>query len=342
MIPVHLWLPEAHVEAPTSGSVILAGVLLKLGTYGFIRFLIPLFRPAVYFFTPLVFCIAVSSILYTSFTAIRQTDFKRIIAYTSIAHLNFVVIGIFSCTILSVEGAILQSLSHGFVASSLFLVIGVIYDRYKTRIVSNYGGLASVMPVYASTFLFLTLANMGFPGTSSFVAEFLILLGSYSINTTITVIGSVGIILSGVYSLWLFNRMSYGNIKTQYIGAFIDLNFREIIIFIPLLFAIFSLGICPNIALKSFKTCVLKLFTFEYVEELEKLKNSWLTLNMKILKYQRPNEVFYVLIKENLTLEYFKSDFLFRECVRNPKFGEDCYFIRSKAQHVSVDAMRYF
>jgi NADH-quinone oxidoreductase subunit M len=192
MLPVHLWLPEAHVEAPTAGSVILAGVLLKLGTYGFLRFSLPLFPQASFFFTPLVYTIAVIGIVYTSLTAIRQTDFKRIIAYTSIAHMNLVILGIFSFNVVGLEGAILQSLSHGFIASGLFLIIGVVYDRYRTRIVQYYGGLTIVMPVYIITFLFFTVANISFPGTSSFVGEFLILLGSFKVNTTITFFSATG------------------------------------------------------------------------------------------------------------------------------------------------------
>ena len=171
MVPVHLWLPEAHVEAPTAGSVILAGVLLKLGTYGFIRFSLPLFPQASFFFAPLVYTISAVGIVYTSFTAIRQTDFKRVIAYTSIAHMNLVMLGIFSFNTIGIEGAIFQSLSHGFVASALFLLIGVVYDRYRTRLVQYYGGLASTMPIYVFIFLFFTMANIGLPGTSSVRAQ---------------------------------------------------------------------------------------------------------------------------------------------------------------------------
>ena len=204
MMPVHLWLPEAHVEAPTAGSVILAGVLLKLGTYGFIRFSLPLFPQASFFFTPFMYTIASASVVYTSFTAIRQTDFKRIIAYTSIAHMNLVILGIFSFNLVGIEGAIFQSLSHGFVASALFLVIGVIYDRYRTRIVQYYGGLASIMPIYVVIFLIFTMANIGLPGTSSFIGEFLILAGSFKVNTTVTFLGATGMVIGGAYSLWLF------------------------------------------------------------------------------------------------------------------------------------------
>merc|ERR1712032_1256198 len=249
MVPVHLWLPEAHVEAPTSGSVILAGILLKLSTYGFIRFSFPLFPEACFYFSPFVYSIASIGIVYSSFTAIRQTDFKRIIAYTSVAHMNLVVIGLFSMTVIGFEGAILQSLSHGFVASALFLIIGIVYDRHHTRLVKYYGGLVHVMPIYTIIFLFFTMANIGLPGTSSFVGEFLIFIGTFKINTTITVLGATGMVLGGGYSLWLFNRIAYGNLKTQYFSLFEDINKREFFTLLPLIVGTVVMGIYPNIFL---------------------------------------------------------------------------------------------
>jgi proton-translocating NADH-quinone oxidoreductase chain M len=264
MVPVHLWLPEAHVEAPTAGSVILAGVLLKLGTYGFIRFTLPMFPEACFYYTPLVYTIAAIGVMYTSFTAIRQTDFKRIIAYTSIAHMNLVILGIFSYNTIGIEGAILQSLSHGFVASALFLVIGIVYDRYRTRIVQYYGGLAITMPIYISIFLFFTLANISFPGTSSFVGEFLILVGSFKVNTTITFLGATGVIIGGAYSLWLFNRIAYGNLKTQYTQQFLDLSRRELVTFVPLILGTLVMGIYPDIFLSSIHMSVNNLIEAIY------------------------------------------------------------------------------
>lgn len=249
MLPVHIWLPEAHVEAPTAGSVILAGILLKLGTYGFLRFSFPLFPEACFYFTPFVYSLSSIGIIYTSFTAIRQSDFKRIIAYTSVAHMNLVIIGLFSFNIIGLEGAILQSISHGFVASSLFLIIGVVYERYHTRLVKYYGGLVHVMPIYSIVFLFFTMANIGLPGTGSFIGEFLILTGSFNTNTTVTFIGATGMILGGCYSLWLFNRITYGNLKIQYISFFIDINKREFLIFLPLIFGTLSMGLYPKIFL---------------------------------------------------------------------------------------------
>ena len=249
MLPMHIWLPEAHVEAPTAGSVILAGVLLKLGTYGFVRFSFPLFPEASLYFTPLVYAMAAMAVVYTSLTAIRQTDLKRIIAYTSVAHMNLVIIGLFSFNLIGFEGAMLQSLSHGFVASALFLIIGVIYDRHHTRLVKYYGGLVHTMPIFTIIFLTFTMANIALPGTSSFIGELLILVGAYKTNTTITFIGATGMILGGGYSLWLFNRVVYGNLKTQYLGYFCDVEKREFFIFLPLLLGTLIMGVYPDIFL---------------------------------------------------------------------------------------------
>jgi proton-translocating NADH-quinone oxidoreductase chain M len=264
MIPVHLWLPEAHVEAPTAGSVILAGVLLKLGTYGFIRFSLPLFPEACFYFAPFVYALSAVGIMYTSFTAIRQTDFKRIIAYTSIAHMNLVMLGIFSFNVIGIEGALLQSLSHGFVASALFLIIGVVYDRHHTRMVKYYGGLVHVMPLYIFIFLFFTMANIGLPGTSSFVGEFLILVGSFKVSTTITFLGATGMILGGCYSLWLFNRIAYGNLKTQYLNQFLDINKREFLTFLPLIIGTIVIGLIPDVFLVPMHMSVNSLIEFMY------------------------------------------------------------------------------
>jgi len=264
MIPVHLWLPEAHVEAPTAGSVILAGVLLKLGTYGFVRFSFPLFAKACFYFAPFVYSLSVIGIIYTSFTAIRQTDFKRIIAYTSVAHMNLVMVGLFSFNTVGVEGAILQSLSHGFVASALFLSIGVVYDRHHTRMVKYYGGLVHTMPLYVSIFLFFTMSNIGLPGTGSFVGEFLILTGSFKVNTSITFLSATGMVIGACYSLWLFNRVSYGNPKTQYFNCYTDLNKREFFTFLPLILGTLIMGLYPEIFLESIHMSVNMLIESMY------------------------------------------------------------------------------
>ena len=247
MVPVHIWLPEAHVEAPTTGSVILAGILLKMGSYGFIRFSLPLFPYASLYFTPLVYMIAVIGIFYTSLTAIRQTDLKRIIAYASIAHMNLIMLGLFSLNIQGIEGSLIQMISHGVVSSGLFLCVGVIYDRYHSRLLKYFSGMVIVMPVFISIFLVFTFANAALPGTCNFVGELLLFTGIFQDNIFITFFSATGIILSGAYSLWLFNRIAYGNIKIKHIEGFSDLTLREFHVFLPLLFLTIFLGIYPEV-----------------------------------------------------------------------------------------------
>lgn len=264
MVPLHLWLPEAHVEAPTAGSVLLAGVLLKLGIYGFIRFTLPVFSIESHYFAPLVYTIAAIGIIHSSFTAIRQTDLKRILAYTSVAHMNFVMLGVFSFNINGLEGAIFQSFNHGLVASGLFLIIGILYERYSTRVYSYYGGLTLVMPIFISFFLFFTLANISFPGTSSFLGELLICIGAFKLNTTASFLSATGIILGGVYSLWLYNRLAYGNLKNFYTHKFMDLTLREIVIFTPLVLGILLFGIIPNFFLSYIHASITRLLCIIY------------------------------------------------------------------------------
>jgi proton-translocating NADH-quinone oxidoreductase chain M len=264
MLPVHVWLPEAHVEAPTTGSVILAGILLKLGTYGFIRFLIPLFPLANEFFYPFIYSLASIGVVYTSFTAIRQTDFKRIIAYTSVAHMNFVVIGLFSKDSIGIEGALFQSLSHGIVSSALFLIIGIVYDRHHTRLVKYYGGLVHTMPVFVFVFLLFTLANMALPGTSSFIGELLILISAYSNSTTTVLIIGTSMFVGSCYSLWLFNKIAYGNLKNLYILQFYDLTKREFFVFLPLIILTIIMGIFPSIVLDPMHFSVNNLLMILY------------------------------------------------------------------------------
>ena len=250
MVPVHLWLTEAHVEAPTAGSVILAGVLLKLGTYGFLRFSFPLFPAATFYFTPLMLTLASVGVVYTSLTAIRQTDVKRVVAYASIAHMNVVLIGMFSLNTQGIEGSIFQMLSHGIVAAALFFSIGVMYDRYHSRLIKYYSGLVFTMPIFMTFFLLFTMGNIALPGTSSFVGEFLILAGIIQTNYVATFIGASGMVLGGAYSLWLFNRVAFGNLKTQYVFRFSDMNRREFSYFFPLLFLMILLGLYPDLFLE--------------------------------------------------------------------------------------------
>jgi proton-translocating NADH-quinone oxidoreductase chain M len=252
MVPVHIWLPEAHVEAPTTGSVVLAGILLKLGSYGFIRFSLPLFPYASLYFTPLVYTIATVSIVYTSLTAIRQTDMKRIIAYASVAHMNLIMLGLFSLNIQGIEGSIVQMISHGVVSSALFLCVGVMYDRYHSRLLKYYSGLTHTMPLFIFLFLLFSFANAALPGTCNFVGEVMLFTGIFQDNIFITIFAALGIILSGAYSLWLFNRIAYGNIKIQYIEQFSDINTREFSIFFPLAFLTIFLGIYPEVLINKF------------------------------------------------------------------------------------------
>ena len=259
MFPFHIWLPEAHVEAPTVGSVILAGILLKLGTYGFIRFLIPLFPLASVYYTPFIYILGLTGIIYTSLTAMRQIDLKKIIAYASVAHMNLVILGLFSFNIYGISGSILQMFSHGIISSGLFLGIGVLYDRHHTRIIKYYGGISYVMPLFTLIFLILILANIAVPGTSSFTGEFLILIGLNQHNFLITILAATGIVLGAVYSLWLFNRVFFGTIKTKYIVNFNDITKRELYLFLPLIFLIFIMGIYPDIFLKTMNFSIINL-----------------------------------------------------------------------------------
>jgi proton-translocating NADH-quinone oxidoreductase chain M len=246
MFPFHIWLPEAHVEAPTVGSVLLAGILLKLGVYGFLRFSLTLFPEASLFFSPLVYLLSIIGVIYASMSAIRQTDLKRIIAYSSIAHMNLVTLGIFSFNIIGFEGAIIQSISHGFVSGGMFLLVGILYDRYHSRFLYYYGGLVHMMPVYSIFLLIFTMANIALPGTSSFVGEFLLLTGVYKANIITCIISALGVILCGAYSLWLYNRITFGNLKIDYTLKFSDMNYREFLVIIPLFFFIFLMGLYPT------------------------------------------------------------------------------------------------
>lgn len=265
MYPFHIWLPEAHVEAPTVGSVLLAGILLKLGVYGFLRFSLALFPEISLFCGPIVYFLSIIGIIYASLSALRQTDLKRIIAYSSIAHMNLVTAGLFSFNVMGLEGSIIQSISHGFVSGGMFLLIGILYDRYHTRFLYYYGGLVHFMPIYATLFLIFTFANIAIPGTSSFVGEFLILAGIYQSNPGSSMICALGVILCGGYSLWLYNRIIFGNIKINYTLNFADITNREFFIMLPLFLFIFIMGFYPTYFLSYIHLASNNLFFFSYV-----------------------------------------------------------------------------
>ena len=249
MWPFHTWLPDAHVEAPTAGSVILAGVLLKMGAYGFIRFSIGMLPEASEFFLPLIFSLSVIAIIYTSLVALAQTDMKKLIAYSSVAHMGIVTIGIFVLNQQSIEGAMMQMISHGIVSAALFLCVGVVYDRMHTREINFYGGLVNRMPQYAVVFMIFMLASVGLPGTSGFVGEFLVILGAFKFNTFLAFFTSTGIILSVVYMLYLYKRLFFGFIENEKLKEILDLDLRETIIMIALIIVVILIGIFPNIFL---------------------------------------------------------------------------------------------
>jgi NADH-quinone oxidoreductase subunit M len=246
MWPVHTWLPDAHVEAPTAGSVILAGVLLKMGAYGFIRFSLPLLPLGSAEFAPLVFALSVIAVVYTSAVALAQTDMKKLIAYSSIAHMGVVTIGLFTWNEQGIEGALLQMLAHGVVAGALFLCVGVVYDRIHTREIARYGGLGDRMPAYALVFMLFTMASVGLPGTAGFVGEFLVLVGALKVSFWLAALGSLGMILGAAYMLYLYRRIIFGSITRDDLRAILDLSPREIAVFAPLVAVTLWMGIYPS------------------------------------------------------------------------------------------------
>jgi len=261
MWPVHTWLPDAHVEAPTAGSVILAGILLKMGGYGFLRFSVPMFPLASEYFQPMVFTLSIVAIVYTSLVALAQEDIKKLIAYSSVAHMGYVTMGIFTLNAAGVQGAVFQMVSHGFVSAALFLCVGVIYDRMHTRDIAAYGGLVNRMPWYAVAFLIFTMANVGLPGTSGFIGEFLTLLGAYRANTWVALFAATGVILSAAYALYLLARVMNGKLEKPSLAGILDLDWRERIILIPLVLVTIFYGVYPAPVLNASEAAVQALVT---------------------------------------------------------------------------------
>jgi NADH-quinone oxidoreductase subunit M len=246
MWPVHTWLPDAHVEAPTSGSVILAAILLKMGGYGFLRFSLPLFPEASHYFAPFMFTLSIIAIIYTSLVAYVQEDIKKLIAYSSVAHMGFVTLGIFTFNSQGIEGSIYQMLSHGLISAALFFCVGIIYDRLHTRKIKDYGGLVSIMPNFAIFFMIFTMANVALPGTSGFVGEFLTVIAAFSVSKVAAIFAATGVILSAVYGLFLYKRVVFGTITNETIELLNDLSTREKIILFPLAFLIILFGLYPS------------------------------------------------------------------------------------------------
>ncbi|MEK9685174.1 MAG: NADH-quinone oxidoreductase subunit M [Rhodospirillaceae bacterium] len=261
MWPVHTWLPDAHVEAPTAGSVILAGVLLKMGGYGFLRFSLPMMPLASDFFTPLVFTLSIIAVIYTSLVALAQLDMKKLIAYSSVAHMGFVTLGIFAANTQGVQGAIYQMLSHGIVSAALFLCVGVVYDRIHTRLIERYGGLAERMPVYAVVFMLFMLASVGLPGTSGFIGEFLVLVGLFKVSTWVAFLAATGVVLGAAYMLWLYRRVIFGILTREDLKSVKDMSWREILIFSPLVVMTLWMGIYPNPFLEIMDASVTNLIS---------------------------------------------------------------------------------
>jgi NADH-quinone oxidoreductase subunit M len=259
MWPVHTWLPDAHVEAPTAGSVILAAILLKLGGYGFLRFSLPMFPQASVDFAPLIYALSVVAIIYTALVALVQEDMKKLIAYSSVAHMGFVTMGLFAMTAQGVAGGIFQMISHGIVSAALFLCVGVIYDRMHTREIAAYGGLVNRMPIYAFAFMIFTLANIGLPGTSGFIGEFLTLIGTFRINNWVATLAALGSILSAAYALWLYRKVIFGKLEKPSLFNIRDVGWREMVILAPLVILTIVFGIYPKPVLDVSATSVTQL-----------------------------------------------------------------------------------
>ena len=276
MWPVHTWLPDAHVEAPTAGSVILAAILLKLGGYGFLRFSLPMFPQASVDLAPLIYALSVVAIIYTSLVALVQEDVKKLIAYSSVAHMGFVTMGLFAMTAQGVAGGIFQMISHGIVSAALFLCVGVVYDRMHTREIAAYGGLVNRMPVYAFVFMVFTLANVGLPGTSGFVGEFLTLIGTFRVNNWVATLATLGTILSAAYALWLYRKVIFGKLEKPSLFHIRDIGWREMVILAPLVILTIVFGVYPKPVLDMSAASVTQLIdNFQHARRRRAMRRRW-------------------------------------------------------------------
>jgi NADH-quinone oxidoreductase subunit M len=273
MFPFHTWLPDAHTEAPTVGSVILAAVLLKMGTYGFLRFNMPLFPQAAHYFVPLFSILAVIGIVYGALVSMMQKDLKRLIAFSSVSHLGFVMLGLFTFTMPGVQGGVIQMINHGLSTGALFLIVGVIYERRHTRLISEFGGLSTPMPIYATIFMIVALSSIGLPGLNGFVGEFLILLGAFKVNKMYAIISASGVIFAACYMLWMFQRVMFGEVTNEKNKDLKDLSCREIALFVPLLLFIVWIGVYPNTFLNKTKAS-----TENFIAMMEKAKTTEVSL----------------------------------------------------------------
>ncbi|OCW82524.1 NADH-quinone oxidoreductase chain 13 [Pelagibacteraceae bacterium GOM-A5] len=271
MWPVHTWLPDAHVEAPTAGSVLLAAILLKMAGYGFIRFSLGLFPDASLYFVPLVYTLSLIAIIYTSLVALMQEDMKKLIAYSSVAHMGFVTLGIFTMTQQGIEGSIFQMISHGLVSAALFLCVGVVYDRLHTRLINRYGGLVSIMPKYAIVFMVFTLGALGLPGTSGFIGEFLVLMGAFKKNILVATIASLGVILGAAYMLWLYKRIIFGKLINEDLKKMVDLKRFEIVTLWLLVLPIIFFGFYPEPLINSIEVSVANMIDINDLDKINKL-----------------------------------------------------------------------
>jgi len=306
MVPFHTWLPDAHVEAPTAGSVVLAGVLLKMGTYGFVRFALPLFPVAVVSYTPLILVLSLVGIVYGSLVAMIQPDVKKLVAYSSVAHLGFVMLGMFALNTTGVNGSILQMVNHGLSTGALFLLVGMIYERRHTRMIDDFGGVARPMPVYAAFFGIVTMSSVGLPGLNGFVGEFLILLGTYLTHPIAAVLGASGVVLAAAYMLWMYRRVMFGPIENAENRSLIDLGLREKLVLVLMVIPIIWIGVYPETFLRRIEPSVVELLA--RMEERSAMTYYITTNDVVMFQYLMPSDSEVLTQEEAEAAGWFASD----------------------------------